>query len=306
LIETGTTEQHPETHDVAAALDVAIVSYRCPDLLDRCLEALMRSKPGVPVRVIVVDNESDESSLGTALRWAPAVGFIQSECNLGFAAAANLAIRRGTSPYVLVLNPDTHLRPGVLDRLLVVMRERPKVGICGCRLELPDGSVDHAARRSFPTPLSALGYFTGIDRLLPSRSRLTPYREQSEESGTAGAVNGAFMLIRRTALEQVGLFDEGYWISVEDLDLCYRFDQSGWLVWYEATASATHLKSATIGRYRTPRLNVAFHRGMARFYGIHYAPHRSPLLNGTVYTGIALKCLLSIARCALFRRVLPP
>ena len=120
--------------------------------------------------------------------------------------------------------------------------------------------------------------------------------------GPVDAVNGAFMLFRRRALEEVGLFDEGYWMYMEDLDICYRFAQSGWITWYEPDATVVHVKAGTSGRFRRPRLDYAFHYGMLRFYRKHYAASRSPLLNLSVYAAIAVKLALSIATNAVRRR----
>jgi GT2 family glycosyltransferase len=116
------------------------------------------------------------------------------------------------------------------------------------------------------------------------------------------AVNGAFMLIRRAALDEVGDFDEGYWMYMEDLDLCYRFARAGWVTWYEPEATVIHVKAGTSGPLRSPRLNRAFHYGMYRFYRKHYAPDRSPLTNAVVYGGIAGKLCLSLVRTELARR----
>jgi GT2 family glycosyltransferase len=123
------------------------------------------------------------------------------------------------------------------------------------------------------------------------------------ESGKVDAVNGAFMLIRRRALEEVGLFDDGYWMYMEDLDLCYRFAQAGWVTWYDSGAIVFHAKGGSSGKHRTARLNYAFHYGMLRFYRKHYAQHRSGLVNVLVYLGIAVKLSVSVPRAALLRPV---
>jgi N-acetylglucosaminyl-diphospho-decaprenol L-rhamnosyltransferase len=117
------------------------------------------------------------------------------------------------------------------------------------------------------------------------------------------AVNGAFMLVRRSALDEVGLFDEGYWMYMEDLDLCYRFARAGWTTWYEPSVSVLHVKGGSSGANRRPRLNYAFHYGMYRFYRKHYAPGRNALVNGAIYLGIAVKLALSLARSAVARRI---
>jgi GT2 family glycosyltransferase len=179
-----------------------------------------------------------------------------------------------------------------------VLEGHPEVGMAGPRLELDDGSFDHASRRSFPTPLSALGHFTGVGRRAGAQGALAAYRAPEVESGPVDAINGAFMLIRRAALDQVGGFDPRYWMYMEDLDLCYRFAEAGWTTWYEPSATVIHVKAGTSGQRRAWRLNRAFHYGMFRFYRDHYAATRSPLTNGIVYAGIAGKLTLSAIRSA--------
>jgi N-acetylglucosaminyl-diphospho-decaprenol L-rhamnosyltransferase len=236
----------------------------------------------------------------------PDVRLLALDVNRGFSAANNIAIREGSGGYVLVLNPDTDVQPGSLDRLLELMDAHPEIGIAGCRLQRPDGSFDHAARRSFPTPLSALGHFTGIGRRPGARGRLAAYRAPTVDAGPVDAVNGAFMLIRREALGQVGLFDEGFWMYMEDLDLCYRFALAGWITWYEPHVTVMHLKGGSSGSHRGPRLNYAFHYGMFRFYRKHYAHRRSRALNTLVYAGIAAKLSLSLCRSSVGRRLAAP
>ena len=118
------------------------------------------------------------------------------------------------------------------------------------------------------------------------------------------AVNGAFMLMRRRMLEEIGPFDEGYWLYMEDLDLCYRAARSGWVTWYEPSVAVTHVKGGSSGRNRTFRANYAFHYGMYRFYRRHYAAARPHALNATVYAGIATKLAVSSGRSTFSRRVL--
>jgi GT2 family glycosyltransferase len=231
------------------------------------------------------------------------VDLIAASENLGFSKANNVAIRRGDARYVLALNPDTRLTEHALDRLIELMEKRPDVGMCGCRLEQEDGTFDHAAKRSFPTPLGALAHFAGVGRREGARGRLAQYRAPDVESGPVDAVNGAFMLMRRSALEAVGVFDEGYWMYMEDLDLCYRFARHGWIVWYEPSVTIVHVKAGTSGRHRKPRVNYAFHYGMFRFYRKHYARGNSRSLNALVYGGIAAKLAASLVRSAVTRRL---
>jgi hypothetical protein len=270
-------------------VDVVIVAFHAHDSLRRCLESLAAHPPAQDeLRVIVVDNGRDAETAGLVRHVLPAAETIDPGGNIGFGRASNLAIRRGSDEHVLILNPDAEICDGTLDRLVHVLAEHADVGMVGPELVRADGSLDHAARRSFPTPLSALGHFTGVGRRLRG-GPLAAYRAPGVTAGPVDAVNGAFMLCRRTALEEVGLFDEGYWMYMEDLDLCYRLRQAGWLTWYEPAARALHIKHGTSGAFRSPRLVWAFHYGMYRFYRTHYAPHRSRVLSALVYAGIGMR-----------------
>jgi GT2 family glycosyltransferase len=285
------------------SLDVVIVSYRSRELLRDCLSSLREHPARAPSRVTVVDNDSRDGTVELVRAEFPEVRLIAADRNLGFSAANNQAIRGGTSDYVLALNPDTRMREGALDRLVELMDARPEIGICGCRLELDDGTFDHAAKRAFPTIAGALGHFTGVGRRA-REGALSQYRAPEVAAGPVDAVNGAFMLLRRSTLDEIGLFDEGFWMYMEDLDLCYRCWEAGKIVWYEPSVTVAHVKHGSSGDYRTPRLNYAFHYGMYRFYRKHYAASRNALLNGAVYAGIAGKLCLSVARSAVARRVL--
>ena len=285
----------------APGIDVVIVSYRCEALLRDCLRSLLDNPPPGPLTVHVVDNASGDGTAEMVKREFPEVELTVNATNAGFSRANNPALAGGVAPYALVLNPDTRITPGALQRLVEVREARPEVGIAGPRLELEDGTLDHASRRSFPTPMSALGHFTGLGRREGASGRLADYRAPDVKSGPVDAVNGAFMLIRRTALERVGAFDTRYWMYMEDLDLCYRFAQAGWTTWFEPTATVVHVKAGTSGTHRSLRLNRAFHYGMFRFYRDHYAPHRNPALNGLVYVGIAARFTLAATRDSLAR-----
>jgi GT2 family glycosyltransferase len=192
--------------------------------------------------------------------------------------------------------------------MIEVMRGDPRIGMSSCRLEQMDGTLDHASKRSFPTPLGALAHFLGVGRRDRAPRWLAQYRapELGEyEAGEVDAVNGAFMLVRREALDDVGLFDEAYWIYMEDLDWCFRFKRKGWKVWYDGAVSIMHVKGGTTvrKRHRGLRHNVAFHRSMGRFYRKFYAG-RNPLFDGVIYGAIGGKLAIAIVRSTVARRSL--
>jgi N-acetylglucosaminyl-diphospho-decaprenol L-rhamnosyltransferase len=283
-------------------IDVVIVAYRSQGLLRDCLEALFANPPQGGLNVQVVDNASGDGTAEMVRREFPDALLTENSENLGFSAANNPALASGRAPYALVLNPDTRITAGALDAMLRLMESDRRIGMAGPRLELEDGSFDHASRRSFPTPLSALGHFSGLGRRRRS-GRLADYRAPKIERGPVDAINGAFMLIRRQALDQVGAFDTRYWMYMEDLDLCYRFAEAGWTTWFEPSVTVIHVKAGTSGTHRSLRLNYAFHYGMFRFYRDHHASSRNPLLNLAVYAGIGIKFCGSAARSAIARLI---
>ena len=274
-------------------LNIVIVSYRGAALLRRCLGSLREHLPEGLATVTVVDNAGAGGTATMVAAEFPEVDLRAQSRNLGFAAASNIGIVAGKAPLVLILNPDAAIESGTLAPLLDLLDSRPEVGCCGPALIREDGSFDHAARRSFPTPLSALGHFSGIGTRLGA-GPLAAYRAPNVDRGPVDAINGAFMMIRRAALADVGLFDAGYWMYMEDLDLCYRLQEHGWVTFYEPRSRALHTKAGTTGGRRGPRLDIAFHRGMGRFYRRHYAADRSGLVNLAVYAGIGAKLAISL------------
>ena len=151
----------------------------------------------------------------------------------------------------------------------------------GVKLVTESGELDHACKRSFPTPLGALAHFTGIGRARGRRAARSASTGRphlgDDEPGEVDAVNGAFMLCRAEAVREVGLLDEGYWLYMEDLDWCHRFWDAGWKVFYEPAGTALHVKGGSSAARRAPRQEIAFHRGMGRFYRRFDAPERNPL-----------------------------
>jgi N-acetylglucosaminyl-diphospho-decaprenol L-rhamnosyltransferase len=298
----------------ALRLEIVIVnSTGGRELLRACLRSLeehpLRSGD---MRTWVVDNASTDGAPEMVREEFPWVRLEALDWNAGFCIANNVALRQVDADYVLVLNPDTEMSEGALDHMVRVMDERPDVGMSGCRLVMRDGTFDHAAKRSFPTPLGALAYFLRVGRWRRAPDSLGQYRapELGEfESGPVDSLNGAFMLVRREALQQVGLLDEGYWLYMDDLDWCYRFHRAGWGVWYDGSVSILHVKGGTTvherrsGRHRGLKHNVAFHRSMGRFYRKFYSG-RNPLFDATIYLAIGLKLTVAIGRSTVARRSL--
>ena len=282
-------------------LEVVIVSHGAKGLLRNCLRSLQEHPAEAEMRVTVVDSGSPDSTPEMVGREFPEVHLVRRD-NIGFSAANNLVLRESEARAVLLLNPDTEVRAGTLDAALGRLWSDERIGMVGVKLVTESGELDHACKRSFPTPLSALAHFTGVGRSEEASSALSQYRATQlgeDEPGEVDAVNGAFMLCRAEAVREVGLLDEGYWLYMEDLDWCRRFWDAGWKVFYEPTGVALHVKGGSSGGRRAPRQEIAFHRGMGRFYRRFDAPRHNPLVNVAVYAGITAKLATSLAITAL-------
>jgi N-acetylglucosaminyl-diphospho-decaprenol L-rhamnosyltransferase len=284
-------------------LEVIVVSHGAEELLRRCLRSLGEYPPSCKMQVTVVDSGSLDSTPDMVEREFPGVRLIR-RANIGFSAANNVALRACTADAVLLLNPDTEIYEGTLDAALRRLWSEEQIGMVGVKLVIETGELDHACKRSFPTPLSALAHFTGIGRGASASGRISQYRAThlgDAEPGEVDAVNGAFMLCKAEAVREVGLLDEGYWLYMEDLDWCHRFWDAGWKVFYEPAGTALHVKGGSSGSRRAVRQEIAFHRGMARFYRRFDAPRHSALVNAAVYAGIGAKLTASLAITALRR-----
>lgn len=292
-------------------LDIVIVSASGGrTLLRTCLSSIARHPPRtVSYRAWVVDNASDDGTADMVRADFGWVKLIALDTNDGFSASNNIVLRRTASPYVLLLNPDTEIAEGSIDYAVATLKEHGDAAVVGVRLVRRDGSFDHAAKRSFPTLLGAVGEFTGIGRSRITSRRLAQYRapDVAEHGrGAVDAVNGAFMLVRRTAIDQVGLLDEAYYMYGEDLDWCFRFKRAGWSVFYDGNVSIIHVKGATTvvstrhGRHRGLAGNITFHRSMGRFYRKFHggANHWVDIL---VYLALGIKLGISATRSLIAR-----
>jgi N-acetylglucosaminyl-diphospho-decaprenol L-rhamnosyltransferase len=286
-----------ERNSRSPVLEIVIVSHGAEALLRRCLRSLAEHPLGEgEMRVTVVDSGSPDGTPDMVADEFPAVR-LERRGNIGFSAANNLVLRRTRAEAVLLLNPDTEVHAGTLDRALARLRADERIGMVGVKLVTESGALDHACKRSFPTPLGALAHFTGVGGEQYRAGHLG-----EDEPGEVDAVNGAFMMCRVEAVREVGLLDEGYWLYMEDLDWCRRFWAAGWKVFYEPAGVALHVKGGSSPRRRAPRQEIAFHRGMGRFYRRFDAPEHNPLLNAAVYAGIGAKLATSLALTALSGR----
>lgn len=287
-------------------LAIVILNYNTGDLLRACLDSIFAAQGAFTYSVLVVDNASTDDSAACVPTAFPLATLIQSGENRGYSAGNNVAMRAlgfgrdaapGPAPsgdqrprYVLLLNPDTLVPPHALARMIDFMDQRPGVGVAGPRVRRPDGSMDRACRRSFPTPQVSFFRMTGLSRLFPHHPVLNAYNlEYLPEDAVhpVDSVVGAYMQVRRDAIVQAGLLDEAYFMYGEDLDWAKRIKDTGWEVWYNGEVEITHVKEASSKRSRRARL--AFYEAMWIFYRKHYQTQTPWLLDKLILLGIGLK-----------------
>ncbi len=278
-------------------LSIIIVSYNTRDLLRDCLHTVYASQGDFSYEVIVVDNCSTDASAEMVRQEFPQVKLVASEINGGYAYANNLGLREAQGKHLLLLNPDTVLPPTALRDMLAFMNEHPDAGVVGPKLVLADGNLDLACRRSFPTLDVAFYRLAGLAKRYPSSPRYNRYNLgylDSDQLAEVDSVVGAFMWIRREALDQAGLLDERFFAYAEDVDLCYRIKvEHGWRVYYNPAVVVTHYKGQA-SRQRTGVMTIQFYRAMWLFHKKHYAQRTLFLLNWVVAAGTFALCCLAL------------
>lgn len=275
-------------------VSVVVASFNTRDLLRQCLESLALPHGDLQLETVVVDNNSRDGSPEMVAREFPRVTLLRNEENEGFARANNRALTECHGRYVLLLNSDTVLPQVTLEPMVEFLEANPDVGIAGCRVVRPDGRLDEACKRSFPTPISALSRFLALDRLFPRHKTLGSYRrtwEDPEGCYEVDSVVGAFMLVRRQTLDDVGGLDEDFFMFGEDLDWCYRVKRKKWRIVYLGDRHVIHHKGASTVR-EPHRMNWHFHRSMALFHKKHLVDRYPFFVNWAVYAGIAVRYAL--------------
>ncbi len=238
-----------------------VVNYKTRDHLVRCVASL-RAGGGVGP-IVVVDNHSGDGS-EEALAGAEAVTFLDTGANLGFGAAANRGVAACTEGYVVIANPDLEVEPGAVAALVAALEGDPGLAAVGPRIHTPDGRLYPSARR-FPDLVTAVGHAVlGLHD--PDNRFSRAYKMADWDHGRADVdwVAGTCMAVRRSAFEAVGGFDEGYFMYVEDVDLCWRLAARGWRVGYEPDARVHHVIGAASDRHPY-RMMLEHHRSLWRF-----------------------------------------
>ena len=262
-------------------LSIIIVSWNSREYLLPCLESIFEEKESGSWQVIVVDNGSRDGSGAAVKKMFPFIRLVENGRNLGFSKAVNQGLRMSTGRYPLLLNPDTQVREGALGRLVSFMDSHPEAGVAGAQLLNADGSKQNSIA-NFPCLATELlnksllrwafpGTFPGKERNYP-------------EPIEVDSVIGASMIVRREAMEQVGLLDEDYFLFLEETDWCYRIKGAGWKVYHVPQAELYHFQGKSVETEKK-RARVEYYRSRYQFF----KKNRGPLQGGILHAGLVIK-----------------
>lgn len=286
-------------------LSIIIVNYNTYKLTKQTIDSVLARSGSLAFEIILVDNASQDGSIQriqeeyVRAQEAGQLRIICNEANLGFAKANNIGMRVARGTYILLLNSDTYVVDDCLEKSLAYMAEHPQVGALGCKVVLPDGTLDHACKRGFPTPAASLYYLLGWDKKDPIKyGQYDALHLGEDEVGEVDCLMGAYMLMPRHVLDEVGMLDEDFFMYGEDIDLCFRIKEGGYKIVYYPEARIIHHKGGSSKKRRT-KVIYDFHNAMWIFYRKHYTKRYNVGINLLVFVGIWTKYGLEILKNAL-------
>jgi len=286
-------------------VSIVIVSWNVRELLRKCLYSIFQNGEGKKFQVLVVDNFSKDGSSQMVNTEFESVKLIANEHNLGFAAASNQGIRQSCGEYVLLLNPDTEIIGDAIKMLVAFMKEHQDVGVVGCKLIRADGSLQRS-RHGHITLLRTLTWacglhnliphgriIKGIGRLLEPGFRSFIYLADENKVSYPAALNGACMLLRRKALDEVGFLDEDFYMYCEEWDLCYRLQEGGWKVAYIPNAKIIH-HGGQSAKQAHRRMSVEIFKSHVFLYKKHHGHNSATLAKAAICSGSFIRLLLYV------------
>lgn len=288
-------------------LSIIIVNYNTKKLTIDCIQSVLDTVHDIDYEIVLMDNSSDANEV---LEYHHPQVQCHTIPNNGYANANNLGYTHASGENILLLNPDTLVYDETINHCLDLLRssgcpsecssecssgcsswnsQSKMMGAIGCRILRPDGSLDHACRRGFPTPFNSFCYFGKLHKIFKHNSRYCQYTMSHLDDSISCPVDsltGAFMLMPRRVIQEVGLFDETFFMYGEDLDLCYRIKDAGYEVYYNAEVTMLHKKYQSGFAKRSPLVIKHFYQSMILFYNKHYRKTYNPLITWAVYAGV--------------------
>ena len=288
-------------------LSIIIVNFNVRDFLSQTIHSVKKATQSIPSEIIVVDNHSSDGSPELVEKEFPDVVLLKNSENLGFARANNQALSRARGKFLVLLNPDTIVQEDTFQTLIQFFDSYPDAGMVGCKILNPDGTLQLACRRSFPTPWVAFTKLVGLSKIFPKSRIFGRYNLtylNPEETTEVDAISGSFMMLRREVYQQVGPLDERFFMYGEDLDWCYRIKKAKWKIYYVPETKIIHYKGASSGKSQKDSL-LMFYRAMLQFVQKHFRGRYLFLPQWFLITGIAIRGSLSFLNRLLKQLTFP-
>ncbi len=286
-------------NEIMIDLSICIVNWNTGALLSRCVESILSNVRDISYEIFVIDNKSSDNSIEMCIsRFAqdPHLRFLPQSANLGFAAGNNIALKQASGRYVVLLNPDTIVKPGSFETVVKFMDANPSCGVVGPKLLNEDGSIQRSVG-NFPDLAAIFWEATRLRIVFPKVKMFSSFKRFDLDYDKLQEVDqpsGACLFVRREAIQQVGLLDEGYFMYYEDLDWCYRIKHAGWRIYYLPDAEVVHLGGQSSQLHLDVRI-VENARSKLRYFEKHYSSR--PLYRLLIRVIMASEALAKIILC---------
>lgn len=274
-------------------LSIIIVNYNVKEFLQNLIHSIEKASSNLTKEIFIIDNASDDGSVEFIREKFPQVKLIANQKNLGFGKANNLGLNEASGKYLLMINPDTIVAEDTFEKMIEFFDQNKNVGLAGCKILNPDGTLQLACRRSFPGPWVSFTKVTGLSSFFPKSRIFARYNlTYLDENQTyeVDAISGSFMMMRKEVYEKVGGFDEQFFMYGEDLDLCYRIQKAGYKVFYVHTTQIIHYKGESTKRSSLDETKV-FYNAMHLFVKKHFSS--SFLVQIILRSAIAVRSLFA-------------
>lgn len=283
-------------------ISIVIVSTNIKDLLSVCLKSVAAALKGIEGEVIVVDNASTDGTPEMVVKEFPWVRLIRKKKNHGFGQNNNFGMRVAKGRYVLLLNSDTEIIDKKIFRQMIAwMDAHPEIGVASCALLNPDKKTLQGSGGYFPTLPRVFAWMSFLDDLPGIDALVRPYHPLHgwspfykgegyfKKPHQQDWLTGAYYLMRKEAMDEVGLFDEDFFLYVEEVELSYRFIKAGWEIWYLPKWKIVHYGQVTIGSERALVYEL---ENLKLFYKKHYPDWQLPVLTLILKFGVLLRTIL--------------
>ena len=277
-------------------ITIVIVNYKVKEYIANLLNSVSKAKQDFNIQTIVVDNNSGDNSVEYLKDRFPEVTYIANDENLGFGKANNQAIKIAEGTYTLIINPDTLVSEDTFSTLIQHMIKHPKCGAAGCKILNPDGTFAPESRRSVPTIWSSFSRVLGLNSLFPKSKLFNQYNMSwmdEDQQVEVPVLSGSFMFWRTKVLKELGGFDERFFMYGEDIDLCYRIEETGYSIHYVPETSIIHYKGESTRKGDLKYIWI-FNKALYQFFEKHYSSKYSFLFKILIYSAIWLKTLIGI------------